>query len=339
MHRSLSLTDVKTTLKEDKSKISEHLFVDCSICQDILLFPCTLSCGHNFCYKCLKQMYNYNNNRLPNYDSDSDSDQDSDSDSDSGDAHKNRDTSTYRKSFYDNQCFESVLSGKAGNKFSSDLMMDKDKLLSHILNDSIFEENCRSFQCPTCRQQINIIPKPNILLHESLKQILGDVYEQRMLDYLSTFCEDFIIEEYEKSERYKTIKMLVEESIQSIQQAVSFNDLMASFSAYSPIEIVWCLYKSIQNRTFVIVNDLIISYNHYSTDFEKLLRDDRVSNRDINFLIVSHPKFSLTAPQLEDTLKKQFRGKKTGELSLMDDETALTEAMRQCVTANNLLNW
>lgn len=31
--------------------------VDCSICQNILLFPCTLGCGHSFCHDCINNLH------------------------------------------------------------------------------------------------------------------------------------------------------------------------------------------------------------------------------------------------------------------------------------------
>jgi hypothetical protein len=187
------------------------------------------------------------------------------------------------------------------------------------------------------------MPKPNILLHEALKQLFGDVYEERIQEYLSNYCDEFILEQYEQSDRYKTIKMLVTESIQSIEQAVSFSNLMDSFSAYGDEEIVWGLNKLGKGGTFIIVKDVIISHDHYSSDFNKMLSSQRVTSDDINYLIVSHPNFSLGGGRhsnaLTESLKKRFKGIRTGPLAMIDNEVMLNQAMRQCIVTNNLLNW
>lgn len=338
-------TENAINAKNTKDTLNDNLNYQCSICKDVLLFPCTLGCGHSFCYRCLKDLHNHIHGvRIIGEPSD-ESYPDSDSEVDEEPAPRQlrcqSTASSYRDAFFNNQCFKSVVGKGTFNHFSSNLLMDKDKLLSHILNDSVFCDNCPKLQCPTCRLAVKVLPKPNILLHELLKNTLGELYEIRTYEYLTLYCEDVILEKYEQSERFKTIKMLVSESIRGIEQAVTFGNLMASFSAYGPEEIVWCLYKLSKGNTFVIVKDIIISHEYYSSDFEILLRDQKVTSDDINYLIVSHPSFSLAgrSPSLVSALKKRFKGVRTGILSLMDDEIALNEAMRKCIIANNLLEW
>lgn len=349
---STSTTPTTTITTSTKTNI-DNFNPLCSICKDVLLFPCTLGCGHSFCYRCLKDMHSHVHGGQQHYESESASESESESASSESESdiftltsqQLNRNSSnTYRDAFFDEQCFKSVVgSGNTFNNFSSSLLLDTNKLLRHILHDSVFCDNCPALKCPTCRLNVKVLPKPNILLHETLKKLLGDVYEMRIHEYLSTYCEDFILEQYEQSERFKTITLLVSESIQSIQQATSFNNLMGAFSAYGPEEIVWCLNKLGKGGTFIIVKDIIVSNAHYSSDFNKLLESQKVTSDDINYLMVSHPNFSLgdggQTPTLMRSLKKRFKGVRTGALALMDNEDKLNEAMRQCIITNDLLEW
>ena len=337
MRRSHSASQVSISRIDDVSKSSiESMNYGCSICTDVMLFPCTLGCGHSFCYRCLKNMHKHVHNQR----CDSDADSEDDSEDEVPQVPQNS-VDSYRNAFFDDQCFKAVVGGSASNKFTSKLLMDKTKLLSHILNDSVFCDNCPNLKCPTCRVSVKVMPKPNILLHEALKHLLHDVYESRIQEYLANYCDDFILEQYEQSDRYKTIKMLVTESIGAIQQAVKFSDLMDSFGAYGTEEIVWCLNKLMKGNTFIIVKDLIISHDNYSSDFNKLLSDQRVTSDDINYLITSHPSFSLgnDSNVLITNLKKQFKGVRLGPLKMMDNEVLLNQGMRQCIVENNLLNW
>lgn len=354
MKRSFSQPSLKVKRDDDKSSLEksvsyiEQLNPQCSICQNILLFPCTLGCGHSFCYRCLKDLHKHVHADGNHYESSDDS----------GDEHENQEQNhedgnvkrtavnrgqAYKNTFFDDQCFRSVIGGKFKSNFSSELLLNKSQLLTHILQDSIFCDNCPGLKCPTCRLKVKVLPKPNILLHESLKQLLGQLYDSRVEDYLSSYSQDFMLEQYEQSDRFKTIKMLVSESIGAIQQAVTFSNLMDSFSAYDEVEIVWCLSKLLKENTFIIVKDIIISNSYYSSDFNKLLTAQKLTSDDINYLIVSHPHFSLGygdhTQQLIQNLKKRFKGGKSGVLGLLDDEETLHQSIRECIANNNLLNW
>jgi len=345
MKRSLSEPNLvniphnRTIAQQESLKNVTQLNPQCTICHDVLLFPCTLGCGHSFCYRCLKNLHKHVHR---NYDNNSESDEEPEN----GNVTQPLDlTQTYRNSFFDEQCFKTIVGGKLKQNFSSKLFLDKERLLTHILQDSIFCRECPGLKCPTCRLNVKVMPKPNILLHESLKQLLGQYYEDRVEEYLETYSQDFIIERYEQSDRFKTIKMLVSESIGAIEQAVSFSILMDSFNSYADIEIVWCLSKLLKDNMFVIVRDFIISNSHYSSDVSKLLNTGNLTNEDIMYLIVYHPNFSLgngttSAVNLTNNIKNKFKNvKKSGILDLIDNEEKMDEALRECIITNNLLNW
>lgn len=321
------IDSANSTNSRESKQFLDDINAQCSICTDLLLFPCTLGCGHSFCYNCLKNLYKHNNS------------------DDEEDEEVEKKSKTYKESFYNNECFKATLGKdfKSSSKFNSKLLMNQDKLITHILNDSIYSSNCNGLKCPTCRENIQVLPKPNILLHKTLSSIFGELYEVRIQEYLSNYCEDFMLEQYERSERYKIIKELVSESIDSIEQAVSFDCLMESFNSYGPEEIVFCLSKLIKDQTFVAVKNMIISYNNYSIEFSNLLSSGQLTDNDINYLILSHPSFSVgnsaNADKLKGKLLKRIKNTRTGILSLLDNENELKKTMRQFIVTHNLLDW
>lgn len=344
MKRSRSLGNLKKIDNVAKTYLSA-VDAQCPICKDILLFPCTLGCGHNFCYQCLKQLHSHIHNNAA---------QDDSSDDDDGDIPHVGDIlhvvspppydnlGTSNNIFYNRNCFNSVMLGKTQTKFMSELVLNKDKLQSHILRDCVFCDNCPDLTCPTCRLNVKVLPKPNIMMHENLKTMLGPIYENRMNDYLIDYSATFILKQYEKSQRYTTIKMLLQESIQAIEQAITFTNFMEAFSAYGPEEIVWCLNKLKEEKMFLIVKDLIISRDHYSSDFNKLLLDNLLASEDINYLLMHHPDLKLGNSnhdtKLIADLKKRFKGTRKGILKLLDDKELLDETMRKFLINNDMFD-
>lgn len=335
--------------KSDKDLLSS-LNPICNICKEILLFPSTLGCGHNFCHSCLKDYHNHchrgnnrnNSNNRNVYDDEGESDS-----SDSQDSEEYRtvivpstvstdtDTDTGGAAFATYNDFRTS-NLELGTNSDSKFILDRDEILSTIFRESVFCDNCPNLSCPTCRLNVKVLPTPNILLHETLKNILGDVYLCRMDAFLQEYSEKYVIESYEKSERFKTIMMLVRESLSAIEQAVKFDMLMQSFSAYGEEEIIWCLHKLLSENAFVVVKDFIISHNHYSSDFLKALREIDMPHEDIIYLIVWHPKFTVGNDSLKNALKKKFKPRGEGSLALLNNKKTLEDTFKRFIIANKL---
>lgn len=108
-------------------------------------------------------------------------------------------------------------------------------------------------------------------MHQILSNMFSEKYNNRINEYITEKCKIDIIERYEKSSRFCTLNVFIKESIESIQEAISFSALMDSCGAYAKEEVLWCLHKMKQEHGFIISGDLLISKKNYTKDFMKLL--------------------------------------------------------------------
>ncbi len=255
----------------------------CTICQSQLNLPCTLNCGHSFCFECMKKFHKTKhpdyvfvkkvpvvpvvviNEEIDSSDSDSgDIDSENSGENDNVDNVVNVDKNVVNvdknvvngdKNVDNTNAIGIEADGieADGIEAFNDAIVNVNNSIKDVTSDIIRGnltrvewvncENC-DIECPNCKCISHPFPKLNILLHNIIFQTFPVEYTLNIQGLSVNIVYQNIIKLYEKTFRFRNLYEMLVETVKNCEiKGISFQELVTIFSDYKSIEVMWALYR------------------------------------------------------------------------------------------------
>lgn len=324
--------------------ISQHM--SCSICRGELMLPCTLSCGHSFCFPCMKMMHSVQH---PDYVNPNEREDDSSGDIEDGSSIPsvlslpNSEEDSLEADFIENvhtlktDKLEETNTTEKGIQQISKIFENREnninELLSDILGGNVQEldwvecDDCQ-YACPNCRIESWPFPSLNRTLHDLLFRIDTVNYSKRVEKYIDSFYSTRIVYKYEQSFRFKSLRDMIKALIEnSNQSGISYKTILLDFADYDRQEVLWAVYSVWKKykSVIIIVNDVILQTKHIQKHIIEHI--DELSHSHILCLLapIHNPN------EMWKILKKKYTSPHGENLSIFMNEEKMLENIKKFI--------